>query len=69
MFKVASNATKPEMKQAIKQLFHVSVTGIRVLNVKPKKRKFRGVEGTKKGWKKAYVTLAEGQKIDFLEGK
>jgi large subunit ribosomal protein L23 len=69
VFKVATFATKPEIKKAVEQLFKTKVEGVRVLNVKPKTRRFRGVEGTKKKWKKAYVTLPQGQQIDLLEGK
>lgn len=64
-FKVASSAAKPEIKQAIEMLFSIKVDTVRIVNVKPKTRRFRGVEGLKKKWKKAYVTLAEGQKIDL----
>ncbi len=69
VFKVANSATKPQIKQAVEQLFKTKVEGVRVVNVKPKTRRFRGVEGTKKKWKKAYVTLPQGQQIDFVEGK
>jgi len=64
-FKVATRAAKPEIKQAIEKLFNTKVEAVRIVNVKAKKRRFRGVEGLKKKWKKAYVTLAEGQKIDL----
>jgi large subunit ribosomal protein L23 len=64
-FKVATTAAKPEIKQAIEQLFNTKVDTVRIVNVKPKTRRFRGVEGMKKKWKKAYVTLVEGQKIDL----
>jgi len=64
-FKVAARAAKPEIKQAIEKLFNTKVEAVRIVNVKPKARRFRGVEGFKKKWKKAYVTLAEGQKIDL----
>ncbi|HSW70703.1 MAG TPA: 50S ribosomal protein L23 [Gammaproteobacteria bacterium] len=64
-FKVAVNAAKPEIKQAIEKLFNTKVEAVRTVTVKPKTRRFRGVEGSKKKWKKAYVTLAEGQKIDL----
>lgn len=65
-FKVARDATRPEIKQAVEKIYGVSVKNVSVLNVKGKvKRSARGV--TKKpGWKKAYVRLAEGQDIDFL---
>lgn len=69
VFKVATYATKPEVKQAVQQLFNAKVSSVRLVNVKPKKKRFRGIEGVRKKWKKAYVTLQEGQKIEFLEGK
>ena len=69
VFKVATTATKPEVKKAVEHLFNTKVEDVRVVNVKPKTRRFRGIEGMKKKWKKAYVTLVEGQKIDLLGGK
>lgn len=64
-FKVAPRAAKPEIKQAVEKLFNTKVEAVRIVNVRAKTRRFRGVEGLKKKWKKAYVTLAEGQKIDL----
>ncbi len=64
-FKVAVRAAKPEIKKAIEKLFNTQVEAVRIVNVKAKTRRFRGIEGMKKKWKKAYVTLAEGQKIDL----
>lgn len=69
VFKVVTTATKPEIKQAVEQLFNTKVDEVRVLNVKPKTRRFRGIEGTKKKWKKAYITLCEGQKIELIGGQ
>lgn len=68
-FKVATTATKPEVKQAVEKMFSIKVDAVRIVNVKPKTRRFRGVEGMKKKWKKAYVTLQEGQQLDLLGGK
>ena len=68
VFKVAVDATKPEIKQAVEELFKVKVTGVTTLNVKGKTKRFRGRVGKRAGWKKAYVSLAEGQEIDFLGG-
>ncbi len=48
VFKVATCATKPEVKQAVEKLFTTKVDGVRMVNVKAKTRRFRGVEGTKK---------------------
>lgn len=65
VFKVAQDATKPEIKAAVEQLLNVKVEGVRVLNVKGKtKRTMRGI-GRRKGFRKAYISLAEGQEIDF----
>lgn len=67
VFKVASGATKPEIKAAVEKLFNVVVTGVSVLNVKPKVRRFRHKLGKRSGWKKAFVMLAEGHDIDFTK--
>lgn len=65
VFKVAQNATKPEIKKAVEQLFDVKVDGVRVLNMKGKTRRTIHGLGRRQGYRKAYVTLAEGQTIDF----
>lgn len=65
-FEVATTATKPEVKAAVEFLFQVKVKAVRIVNVRSKKKMFRGVEGSRKAWKKAYVTLHEGQKIDIF---
>ncbi len=65
-FKVASNATKVEIKEAVEQLFNVSVENVSTMNVKGKvKRTARG-RSRSKNWKKAYVRIAQGQEIDFM---
>jgi len=67
-FRVANNATKPEIREAIETLFKVTVEELQVLNVKGKtKRTARGKLRQKSNWKKAYVKLAQGQEIDFAE--
>ena len=64
-FKVARDASKPEIKAAVERLFDVRVKSVTTTNVKGKtKRTARGVT-RKKNWKKAYVRLADGQDIDF----
>lgn len=64
-FKVARDASKPEIKAAVEHLFDVRVESVTTTNVKGKtKRTARGVT-RKKNWKKAYVRLADGQDIDF----
>ncbi len=64
-FKVLPDATKPEIKAAVEMLFNVDVTGVQVANVKGKVKRFGQTVGRRSNWKKAYVTLAEGQDIDF----
>ena len=65
-FKVAKDATKNEIKQAVEQLFKVTVENVSTMNVKGKvKRTVRGPSRSK-SWKKAYVRVAEGQEIDFM---
>lgn len=66
VFKVLRSATKPEIKDAIEHLFNTKVKAVRVVNVKAKQKMFRGVEGKRKSWKKAYVTLQSGQKLDII---
>jgi large subunit ribosomal protein L23 len=65
-FKVAVDATKAEIREAVETLFGVSVKKVTTANVKGKvKRNVRGVT-RKKNWKKAYITVAEGQEIDYM---
>jgi len=66
VFKVASDATKPEIRQAVEKMFDVKVDGVTVCNVKGKVKRFGASTGRRSGWKKAYVTLAEGHDIDFV---
>jgi len=64
-FKVAKDATRPEIKEAVEKIYGVSVREVTVLNVKGKvKRNMRGVS-RKPSWKKAYVRLDDGHDIDF----
>ena len=67
-FKVARDASKPEIKEAVEKIFNVVVEELQVLNVKGKtKRSGRGKIRRRSDWKKAYVRLAEGQEIDFAD--
>lgn len=67
-FKVARDATKNEIKEAVESLFDVKVTDVQVLNVKGKtKRTAYGKTRRRSDWKKAYVRLEQGQQIDFAE--
>ena len=65
VFKVVKDATKQEIKQAVETIFSVDVGAVRTLNVLGKKRRSAHGSGCRSDWKKAYVTLAEGEKIDF----
>ena len=65
VFKVATDATKLEVRKAVEQLFEVKVDGVRVVNMKGKTRRTKTGLGRRSDWKKAYVRLAEGQDIDF----
>lgn len=67
-FRVAGDASKPEIKEAVEKLFKVAVKDVQVLNVKGKlKRNLRNKTSRRPGWKKAYVRLEQGQEIDFAE--
>lgn len=68
VFKVAGTATKPEIKAAVEALFNVKVDGVNTLIRKGKKKRFRGIVGRQKDFKKAIVTLAEGHSIDVTTG-
>ena len=68
VFKVARNATKPQIKAAIEQLFDVKVTAVNTLLRKGKRKAFRGVRGRQQDMKKAVVTLADGDRIDMTTG-
>jgi large subunit ribosomal protein L23 len=65
VFRVIKNTTKQEVKEAIEFLFNAKVASVRIVNVKSKPKRFGKVEGRSKPWKKAYVTLQEGQQIDY----
>ncbi len=64
-FNVAIDATKPEIKKAVESIFNVKVTAVNTLVRKGKQRRFGGIMGRRSDEKKAIVTLAEGQTIDF----
>jgi len=65
-FKVFSQANKVQIKRAVTNLYGVKVRDVKIINIKPKKRILRGIEGTKGGHKKAVVTLEQGEKIEIL---
>jgi large subunit ribosomal protein L23 len=68
-FEVATDATKADIKIAIEKLFDVKVSAVNVVNVKGKNKAFRNRNGRRGDWRKAYVTLAEGQSIDVTTVK
>ena len=68
VFKVANDATKPQIKAAVEALFGVSVTGVNTLTQKGKTKRWKGRPYTRSDVKKAIVTLAEGQSIDITSG-
>ena len=68
IFRVASDATKPEVKAAVELLFKVEVESVQIANVKGKQKRFGRYMGSRKNWKKAYVSLKPGQEINFVDG-
>ncbi len=68
VFKVAPGASKPQIKKAVEALFGVTVTGVNTALTKGKRKKWRGRDYKRSDFKKAIVTLAEGQSIDVTSG-
>ena len=68
VFRVKTDATKIEIRQAVETLFKVKVTQVRTLNVRGKSKRFGQMAGRRPDWKKAYITLAQGQEINFAAG-
>ncbi|MBI2369945.1 MAG: 50S ribosomal protein L23 [Deltaproteobacteria bacterium] len=68
VFQVAPDANKIEIKQAVEQLFRVKVAKVRTLNIEGKRKRLGRFAGRRPDWKKAVVTLRQGQKIEFFEG-
>lgn len=64
-FRVRRNATKTDIKKAVELMFEVKVSGVRVVNEPGKQRRFGKTIGRTQDWKKAYVSLAAGQAIDY----
>jgi large subunit ribosomal protein L23 len=65
VFKVATNASKTEIKKSVEKLFKVKVSDVNTLRVKGKVKRNKFGFSTKSTWKKAYVRLEQGQEIDF----
>ena len=69
IFKVVPTATKPEVKKAVEALFNVQVQSVNMINIKGKKKIFKGRVGKRNDIRKAIVRLAEGQEIDFASAE
>ena len=67
-FRVAIDATKPQIKLAVEDLFSVKVHGVNTIRMQGKKKRFRGRWGRRPDYKKAIVTLAEGETLDIATG-
>ncbi len=65
IFRVAQDATKPEIKAAVELMFKVQVDSVQVSNVHGKEKRFGRFTGRRRNWKKAYVCLKPGQEINF----
>ena len=63
--KVARDANKIQIRQAVEKIFNVKVTNVNTINVRPKKKRVGRYTGTTKDYKKAIITLAEGSKLDL----
>jgi len=68
VFKVASDATKPEIKAAVEAIWNVKVTGVNTIVQKGKTKRWKGAPYRRSDMKKAIVTLAEGEQIDVTSG-
>lgn len=67
IFEVDRDATKQEIRYAVEQIFKKTVTSVNTLNVKAKPKRLRWNQpGKKAGWKKAIITLKEGEKLDLV---
>jgi len=67
-FEVDVRANKRQIKEAVEQVFNVEVVGVNVMNVRGKKRRWGRILGRTRDWKKAVVTLAPNNSIQFFEG-
>ena len=68
LFRVRRDATKDEIRKAVESFFKAKVNKVRTVNLLGKTRRVGRHLGQRSNWKKAYVTLAEGQSIDFFQG-
>ena len=67
IFRVAQDATKPEVKAAVELMFKVQVESVQISNVHGKTKRFGRYVGRRRNWKKAYVCLKPGQEINFAQ--
>ncbi len=67
-FEVHKDVSKLDIKDAIKKAYNVNVIKVNVMNIRGKRKRRRFVEGRRRDWKKAYVKLKEGEKIEIFEG-
>ena len=67
VFRVAQDATKPEIKAAVELMFKVEVEKVQIANVMGKEKRFGRFMGRRRHWKKAYVCLKPGQEINFAQ--
>ena len=67
-FKVSVDASKPEIKKAVESLFEVKVKQVNTIRMKGKVKRFKGHLGKRSNWKKAIVSLADGETIDMMTG-
>ena len=67
-FEVAPSANKIEIRQAVEEVFKVKVFQVRTANFSGKQKRFGRFQGRRANWKKAVVTLAPGETIEFFEG-
>jgi large subunit ribosomal protein L23 len=65
VFRVADDATKPQIRAAVELMFKTKVDSVTVANVRGKERRFGRLSGRRRSWKKAYVRLSAGQEINF----
>jgi large subunit ribosomal protein L23 len=65
-FKVRSDSNKKQIKRAVEEMFDVKVSSVKTVSVKGKKKRMGMRSGKTNDWKKAYIKLAEGQNLDFM---
>ena len=68
VFEVRGNANKVEIGRAVEEIFDVKVLGVNTMSVRGKVKRLGRFQGRRASWKKAIVTLAQGQSIDYFEG-